>query len=103
VLLPTLPAPADVIHLKNGRTIWADQIRENKDRVEYDLGEDTYAIPKSAVERIEAGGAAPDDMRSLALDALWGQRVDAVIVLHRIFLKVLLGPIRRRRLLTDAR
>jgi len=33
--------------------------------------------------RREAGDAAPDDMRSLALDALWGQRVDAVIVLHR--------------------
>ena len=59
VLLAALPAPADVIHLKNGRTIWADQVRENKDRVEYDLGEDTYAIPKSSVERIEAGGAAP--------------------------------------------
>jgi hypothetical protein len=61
VLLPALPAPADVIHLKNGRTIWADQVREikDKDRVEYDLGEDTYAIPKSSVERIEAGGVAP--------------------------------------------
>ena len=59
VLLPVLPAAADVIHLKNGRTIWADQVRENKDRVEYDLGEDTYAIPKSSVDRIEAGGVAP--------------------------------------------
>jgi len=59
VLIPALPAHADVIHLKNGRTIWADQVRESKDRVEYDLGEDTYAIPKSSVERIEAGGVAP--------------------------------------------
>jgi tetratricopeptide (TPR) repeat protein len=59
VLLAALPAPADVIHLKNGRVIWADEVRENKDRVEYDLGEDTYAIPKSSVERIEAGGIAP--------------------------------------------
>jgi hypothetical protein len=59
VLLLALPAPADVIHLKNGRTIWADQVRESKDRVEYDLGEDTYAIPKSSVERIDAGGIAP--------------------------------------------
>src|SRR5271157_2317477 len=61
VLLAALPAPADVIHLKNGRTIWADQVRENKDkdRVEYDLGEDTYAIPRSSVERIESGGVAP--------------------------------------------
>jgi tetratricopeptide (TPR) repeat protein len=59
VLLAALSAPADVIHLKNGRTIWADQVRENKDRVEYDLGDDTYAIPKSSVERIDAGGVAP--------------------------------------------
>jgi hypothetical protein len=59
MLLAPFLAPADVIHLKNGRTIWADSVRENKDRVEYDLGEDTYAIPKSTVERIEAGGIAP--------------------------------------------
>ncbi|MGO9405001.1 MAG: peptidase MA family metallohydrolase [Terriglobales bacterium] len=57
VLLATLPASADVIHLKNGRTIWADQVRENKDRVEYDLGDDTYAIPKSSVDHIDAGVA----------------------------------------------
>ncbi|MGA7687112.1 MAG: peptidase MA family metallohydrolase [Terriglobales bacterium] len=61
VLLAALSAPAAVIHLKNGRTIWADQVREdkNKDRVEYDVGEDTYAIPKSSIERIDAGGASP--------------------------------------------
>jgi tetratricopeptide (TPR) repeat protein len=61
VLLPALPARADVIHLKNGRTIWADQVREskNKERVEYDLGDDTYAIPKSSVERIDTGGVVP--------------------------------------------
>ena len=61
VLLAALPASADIIHLKNGRTIWADQVRESKDkdRVEYDLGDDTYAIPKSSVERIDAGGAPP--------------------------------------------
>jgi hypothetical protein len=59
VLLPALPAGADVIHLKNGRTIWADQVRETKDHIEYDLGEDTYAIPKSSVDHIDAGGIAP--------------------------------------------
>ena len=59
VLLANLFAPADVIHLKNGRTIWADQVRQTKDRVEYDVGDDTYAIPKSAVERVDAGGMVP--------------------------------------------
>jgi tetratricopeptide (TPR) repeat protein len=50
---------ADVIHLKNGRTIWADHVRENGNHVEYDVGDDSYAILKSSVERIEAGGLPP--------------------------------------------
>jgi tetratricopeptide (TPR) repeat protein len=48
-------AMADTIHLKNGRTIAADVIREKGERVEYDVGDDTYAIPKSAVDHIETG------------------------------------------------
>ena len=47
---------ADTIHLKNGRTIVADHVRENGNRYEYEIGDDTYAIPKSSVDRIEAGG-----------------------------------------------
>jgi tetratricopeptide (TPR) repeat protein len=50
---------ADIIHLKNGRTIWADHVRENGNHVEYDVGDDSYAISKSSVERIEAGGLPP--------------------------------------------
>ena len=59
VLFAAVKAPADTIRLKNGRTIWADQVREKKDRIEYDVGEDTYAVPKSVVDRIDAGGIAP--------------------------------------------
>src|SRR5581483_1717316 len=58
-LLTPLCAPADIIHLKNGRTIWADQVRENGTKIEYDRGEDSYAIPKASVERIENGGVPP--------------------------------------------
>jgi tetratricopeptide (TPR) repeat protein len=47
---------ADTIHLKNGRTILADHVRENGSRYEYDIGDDTYAIPKSAVDHVDAGG-----------------------------------------------
>jgi tetratricopeptide (TPR) repeat protein len=47
---------ADTIHLKNGRTILADRVRENGNRFEYEIGEDTYAIPKSSVDHVEAGG-----------------------------------------------
>jgi len=50
---------AEVIHLKNGRAIWADRVRENADHVEYDVGDDTYAIPKSVVDHIDSGGNAP--------------------------------------------
>jgi Tfp pilus assembly protein PilF len=49
-----------VIHLKNGRTIYADQVHENGTHLEYEVGEDSYAIPKSAVDRIEAGGVRPE-------------------------------------------
>jgi len=46
----------DTIHLKNGREILADHVRENGNRYEYDIGDDTYAIPKSTVDHIDAGG-----------------------------------------------
>jgi len=54
-----ISSPADVIHLKNGRKIWADHVHENGNRLEYDVGDDSYAIPESSVESIEAGGIAP--------------------------------------------
>jgi tetratricopeptide (TPR) repeat protein len=60
LLLGAVCAPGEVIHLKNGRTIYADQVRENGAHLEYDLGEDSYAIPKSVVLRIEAGGVRPE-------------------------------------------
>ncbi len=53
-------ASAEVIHLKNGRTIWAEHVREDGARVEYDLGDNSYAIPKASVARIEAGGMPPE-------------------------------------------
>jgi len=47
---------ADTIHLKNGRTILVDHVRENGNRYEYEIGDDSYAIPKTSVDRVEAGG-----------------------------------------------
>jgi len=58
-ILASLCAPAEVIHLKNGRTIWAEHVRENGAHLEYDIGDDSYAIPRSSVERVEAGGVPP--------------------------------------------
>lgn len=50
---------ADTIYLKNGRTIFADKVTENGPRVYYEVGDDAYAIPKTLVDHIEAGGAPP--------------------------------------------
>jgi tetratricopeptide (TPR) repeat protein len=59
-LLGAVCAPAEVIRLKNGRTIYADQVRENGTHLEYEVGEDSYAIPKSMVLGIDAGGIRPE-------------------------------------------
>jgi hypothetical protein len=56
LMLASAAASADTIHLKNGRTILADHVRENGSRYEYDIGDDSYAIPKSSVDRVETGG-----------------------------------------------
>ena len=61
LLLGAVCASAEVIHLKNGRTIYADQVRENGSHLEYDVGEDSYAIPKSVVLRVDAGGIRPEN------------------------------------------
>ena len=47
---------ADTIHLKNGRKILADHVREKGNRYEYEVGDDSYAIPRSAVDHVEVGG-----------------------------------------------
>ena len=64
--LAAVSAPAEVIHLKNGRTIWADRVRENGTHLEYDLGDNTFAIPKSLVDRIDTGGPPPPSTSSNA-------------------------------------
>jgi len=56
VLLCACNGSADTIHLKNGRTIVADRVRENGNHYEYDVGDDSYAIPKSLVDHVDAGG-----------------------------------------------
>jgi tetratricopeptide (TPR) repeat protein len=60
LLLRAACASAEVIHLKNGRTIYADQVHENGSHLEYEVGEDSYAIPKSSVDHVEAGGIRPE-------------------------------------------
>ncbi len=59
LLLAAACVSAEVIHLKNGRTIWADHVRDTGTHIEYDLGDNTYSIPKSLVDHVDAGGTPP--------------------------------------------
>jgi hypothetical protein len=64
----SLMAPAETIRLKNGRTLFADRVRQTNTHVEYDIGDDSYAIPRDLVERVEPGGA-PSYASSLSASA----------------------------------
>ncbi|MFI5072055.1 MAG: peptidase MA family metallohydrolase [Terriglobales bacterium] len=57
--LPVLStkAPAEIIHLKNGRTISADHVRHDGAHLEYEIGEESFAILNSSVDHIEVGVA----------------------------------------------
>jgi tetratricopeptide (TPR) repeat protein len=67
---------ADTIHLKNGRKIVADSVHPHGDRLEYEVGDDTYAIPRSSVERIDTGGS-PASAASSAKMELPQPQIDA--------------------------
>jgi tetratricopeptide (TPR) repeat protein len=58
-VLGVLPgfASGEIIHLKNGRTISADHVLQNGTHLEYEVGEESFAILTSSVESIEAGGS----------------------------------------------
>jgi tetratricopeptide (TPR) repeat protein len=68
----TLPAAwADTIHLKNGRSILADSVHEKGNHYQYEIGDDSYAIPKSVVDHIDSGGIpARSPISAKSLDEL---------------------------------
>jgi hypothetical protein len=45
--------------MKNGDVIYADRVTETANAVRYEVGDDSYTVPKSRVDRIEAGIPAP--------------------------------------------
>jgi len=53
LLISAVACSAETIHLKNGRSIVAENVREKDGKVEYEIGDNTYRIPKSLVEKIE--------------------------------------------------
>lgn len=50
-------ARADIIVLKNGDRIYADSVQEVDGRVRYTVGDNSFALPKSIVVKIESGGS----------------------------------------------
>jgi hypothetical protein len=48
-------ATAEVIRLKNGDVIYADQAKESGNNVTYEIGDNSFTIPKSRVQSIENG------------------------------------------------
>jgi len=54
----------DVIVLKSGKRIIVDTARQNNGRVEYEIGDNTFAISQNLVERIETGVGVPATTRT---------------------------------------
>jgi tetratricopeptide (TPR) repeat protein len=54
ILAASLCVPAEVIHLKNGDVIYADQVKDSGSKIQYEKGDNTYTIPKALIERIDA-------------------------------------------------
>ncbi len=77
VIAASLLCRADVIHLKNGRVIWADHVRQNGVHVEYDVGDNSFAIPSSTVDHVENGGVPPQLATATASNS--GQDVPSVM------------------------
>lgn len=52
-----LPASGEVIRLKNGDVIYADELQEDSTNIKYQVGDNTFTIPKSRVASVELGPA----------------------------------------------
>ncbi len=44
---------AEVIRLKNGDVIYADQIKEDEKKITYEVGDNSYTIPKSLIKSVD--------------------------------------------------
>lgn len=60
------PALAEVIHLRNGDVIYADQVKETGDKVTYEIGDNSFTIPKSRVQSIETSAAPAHSVPNIA-------------------------------------
>ncbi len=61
VFISAVVCSAETIRLKNGRTIVADRVTDDGKTITYEIGDNTYRIPKSLVEKIESSIPPPPD------------------------------------------
>ncbi len=61
-----LLASGEVIHLKNGDLIYADELKEDGANIQYEVGDNSFTIPKSKVASIETTPASASSQSSIA-------------------------------------
>ena len=57
---------AEVIHLRNGDVIYADQISEDEKKITYEVGDNTFTIPKSLIKSVDKAPPARPDKSALS-------------------------------------
>lgn len=64
-----LLAAGEVIHLKNGDVIYADEVKQDSTSVEYQVGDNSFTIPRSKVASIEASPSSTPALSANPLPA----------------------------------
>lgn len=91
------PVSADVVRLKNGDIIYADQVKENANSIQYEVGDNTYSIPKSKVQSVEAGAHPADTSPAVQMPVLtpemqtgdYGELLNQIVHGHEVDRSVL--------------
>ena len=63
----TLSASGEVIRLKNGDVIYADEVKEDSASVQYQVGDNSFTIPKTKVASIEATPTSAPSGQTIAV------------------------------------
>ena len=61
---------AEVIHLKNGDVVYADQVKEDDKKITYEVGDNTYTVPKSLIKSVEKSTPPRPDKSALSVAEL---------------------------------
>ena len=83
VLAVSIGMQAETIVLKNGTKIVVDSVHEENGKVRYEIGDDSYAIPKSAVDHIDSFGSPAASKRSAPSQTLYRRQPN--LLSHRTY------------------